>query len=77
MYIEDCTVSVAGWNAIDFVAVQYGHMCRNKVTKPGSWGVYVKGGRLVCGRVCTSACVFLCVFVRGVWGVGCGVWGVR
>ncbi len=42
--IQDCDVSGA-WNpAIDFVAVQYGAILRNKIHRAGDWGIYLKGG---------------------------------
>jgi hypothetical protein len=43
MYIEDSFVSTAGDNVIDWVAVQYGHICRTVMTD-SNWGMYVKGG---------------------------------
>lgn len=43
MYVEDCDISGAGDNAIDFVAVQYGHICRTRIHK-ANWCVYAKGG---------------------------------
>ncbi|KAF6251939.1 hypothetical protein COO60DRAFT_1704518 [Scenedesmus sp. NREL 46B-D3] len=43
MYIEDSDISHAGDNAVDFVAVQYGHICRTKIHE-GNWCIYAKGG---------------------------------
>lgn len=43
MYVEDSRASVAGDNAVDFVAVQYGHVCRSQISK-GNWCMYAKGG---------------------------------
>ena len=43
MYIEDSNITGANDNAIDFVAVQYGHICRNKIWN-ADWCVYAKGG---------------------------------
>ncbi len=44
IYVEDCDISSAGDNAIDFVAVQYGHIVRSKVHDAEDWAMYVKGG---------------------------------
>lgn len=44
IYIEDCEISGAGDNAVDFVAVQYGHILRSRISDAGDWAVYVKGG---------------------------------
>ena len=42
--IQDSDVSGA-WNpAVDFVAVQYGSIVRNKIHRAGDWGIYLKGG---------------------------------
>uniref|UniRef100_A0A383VHJ5 Right handed beta helix domain-containing protein n=1 Tax=Tetradesmus obliquus TaxID=3088 RepID=A0A383VHJ5_TETOB len=43
MYIEDSDVSHAGDNGVDFVAVQYGHVCRTKIHE-ANWCIYAKGG---------------------------------
>jgi len=33
------------WNpAVDFVAVQYGSILRNRIHRAGDWGIYLKGG---------------------------------
>jgi hypothetical protein len=42
--VEDCDISGA-WNpALDFVAVQYGSIVRNRIHRAGDWGIYLKGG---------------------------------
>jgi hypothetical protein len=43
MYIEDSDISYAGDNGVDFVAVQYGHVCRSKIHE-ANWCIYAKGG---------------------------------
>lgn len=42
--IEDSVVAGAYENAIDFVAVQYGHIRGNEIRQSGDWCAYVKGG---------------------------------
>lgn len=44
IYIEDSDMSGAWSNAIDFVAVQYGHVQGNRIHNAGDWCMYVKGG---------------------------------
>lgn len=44
VYIENSEISGAGDNAIDFVAVQYGHVLGSKISKAGDWCAYAKGG---------------------------------
>lgn len=44
IYLEDCEVKGADDNAVDFVAVQYGHALRNRVHNSQDWCMYVKGG---------------------------------
>jgi hypothetical protein len=44
IYIEDCDISGADDNAVDFVAVQYGHILRSRIHGAGDWALYVKGG---------------------------------
>gem|GEM_PF-736543 len=44
IYVEDSDMSIAYGTALDFVAVQYGHVVRNKLHDAGGWCVYVKGG---------------------------------
>lgn len=43
-YIEDCDISGAWDNAIDFVGVQYGHVVGSKIHRSGDWAMYAKGG---------------------------------
>ncbi len=44
IYIEDSELSGAWDNALDFVAVQYGHVIGNRISNAGDWCVYAKGG---------------------------------
>lgn len=44
LYIEDSDISRAWDNAIDFVAVQYGHIQGNRIYSAGDWCMYLKGG---------------------------------
>jgi hypothetical protein len=44
IYIEDSNISGADDNAIDFVAVQGGHIIGNRVHEAQDWCGYVKGG---------------------------------
>lgn len=44
VYIEKCNISGAWDNAIDFVAVQYGHVVQNRIHNAGDWCAYAKGG---------------------------------
>lgn len=44
MYIEDCDISGADDNAVDFVAVQYGHVHGNRIHNAQDWCMYTKGG---------------------------------
>lgn len=44
IYIEDSRIGGAGDNAIDFVAVQDGHIVRSRIHSAGDWCAYVKGG---------------------------------
>jgi hypothetical protein len=46
MYIEDSDILHAGDNGVDFVAVQYGHICRTKI-HDANWCIYAKGGPAV------------------------------
>ena len=43
-YIEDCDLSGARENTIDYVAVQYGHIVRNRLHHTFAECMYVKGG---------------------------------
>lgn len=44
VFIENCDISGAWDNAIDFVGVQYGHVVGNKIHRSGDWAMYAKGG---------------------------------
>lgn len=44
MYVERCDISGAWDNAIDFVAVQGGHVVASRVHRSGDWAMYAKGG---------------------------------
>ena len=44
VYVEDCDISGAYWTAVDYVAVQYGHVIGTKVHHAGDWAMYFKGG---------------------------------
>ncbi len=44
IYIEDSDISGAWDNAIDFVAVQYGHVVGSRIHNSGDWCQYAKGG---------------------------------
>lgn len=44
VYIEDCDISGAWDNAVDFVAVQYGHVVGSRIHRAGDWAMYAKGG---------------------------------
>lgn len=44
VYIEQCDISGAWDNAIDFVAVQYGHVVGSRIHRAGDWAMYAKGG---------------------------------
>ncbi len=44
IYIEDSEIHGAGDNAIDMVAVQYGHIVRNRIHSARDWCLYLKGG---------------------------------
>jgi hypothetical protein len=44
VYLEDSTFSGADDNTIDFVAVQHGHVARNKISNAQDWCMYTKGG---------------------------------
>ena len=50
VYIENSDIS-GGWdNAVDFVAVQYGHIVANRIHRAREWCVYLKGGS-ACFRI--------------------------
>ena len=44
IYVEQCNISGAWDNAVDFVAVQYGHVVGSRIHRSGDWAMYVKGG---------------------------------
>ncbi len=44
VYLEDNEISGAWDNAVDFVAVQYGHVQGNEIHDSGDWCLYAKGG---------------------------------
>lgn len=44
VYVERCDISGAWDNAIDFVAVQGGHVVASRVHRAGDWAMYAKGG---------------------------------
>lgn len=44
VYIEDSDIGQSYENPIDFVAVQYGHIVRNRIHDGDDWCMYVKGG---------------------------------
>lgn len=44
LYLEDCDIHGADDNAVDYVAVQYGHAVGNRVHNSNDWAMYVKGG---------------------------------
>ncbi len=44
IHVENCDIS-GGWdNAIDFVAVQHGHVVGSRIHRAGDWAMYAKGG---------------------------------
>jgi len=44
VFVEDNDISGAWDNAVDFVAVQYGHVLNNRIHEAGDWCMYLKGG---------------------------------
>lgn len=44
VYIEDSDIGGSHENAIDFVAVQYGHILDNRIHDAEDWCIYLKGG---------------------------------
>jgi len=44
VYVERCDISGAWDNAVDFVAVQFGHVVGTRIHRSGDWAMYVKGG---------------------------------
>ena len=44
IFVERCDISGAWDNAVDFVAVQGGHVVGSRIHRAGDWAMYVKGG---------------------------------
>jgi hypothetical protein len=44
VYVERCDISGAWDNAVDFVAVQGGHVVASRIHRAGDWALYAKGG---------------------------------
>ncbi|MCK6578917.1 MAG: right-handed parallel beta-helix repeat-containing protein [Anaerolineae bacterium] len=44
VFIEDSDISGAWNNAVDFVAVQHGHVITSRIHNAGDWCMYAKGG---------------------------------
>jgi hypothetical protein len=44
LYVENCDISGATDNAVDCVAVQYGHFVGNRIHRAADWCMYLKGG---------------------------------
>lgn len=44
VYLEDNDISGAFDNAVDFVAVQFGHILNNRIHNASDWCMYLKGG---------------------------------
>lgn len=44
VYLENCFIHGAEENALDFVAVQYGHIRNCILSEAGDWAAYLKGG---------------------------------
>jgi Ca2+-binding RTX toxin-like protein len=44
VFLEDSDVSGASWTAVDYVAVQHGHVIGSKIHRAGDWAMYFKGG---------------------------------
>lgn len=44
IYVEQCDISGAWDNAVDFVSVQYGHVVGSRIHRSGDWAMYAKGG---------------------------------
>ena len=44
VYLERCDISGAWDNAVDFVAVQGGHVVASGIHRCGDWAMYAKGG---------------------------------
>jgi len=44
VYVENSEIAGAWDNAVDLVAVQYGHFLNNRIHNAGDWCMYLKGG---------------------------------
>lgn len=44
VYLENCTISGAWDNAVDYVGVQYGHVIDSRISGAEDWAMYAKGG---------------------------------
>lgn len=44
IYLEENDIDGAEQNAVDFVAVQYGHIVNNRIHNADDWCIYLKGG---------------------------------
>jgi hypothetical protein len=44
IYLEDSDISGSRSTAVDFFAVQWGHIINNRIHNAGTWGMYLKGG---------------------------------
>jgi hypothetical protein len=44
VYLEDSDISGSRSTAVDFFAVQWGHIVNNRIHNAGTWGMYLKGG---------------------------------
>lgn len=44
LFVEDCNICGSYGTALDFVAVQHGHIIRNRIHQAGDWCMYLKGG---------------------------------
>jgi hypothetical protein len=44
IYLEDSDISGSRQTAVDFFAVQWGHIVNNRIHNAGTWGMYLKGG---------------------------------
>ena len=55
VYVEESDLSGAWDNAVDFVAVQYGHIVGNRIHRAHDWCIYLKGGsayfRVECNEI--------------------------
>jgi Right handed beta helix region len=44
VYLENSDISGSRSTAVDFFAVQWGHIINNRIHDAGTWGMYLKGG---------------------------------